>query len=96
MRQIDNIDITSESELEIEREAERCVVLRAQSTLNWPLSERWIRPGLNTFTLKGPNVPCTGNLLQERTLLIPSNNNNNSLSGRSSSGQINATPHCPQ
>lgn len=50
-----------------EVKTERCVVLWAESTLNWLLSELWIRPGLNTFTLKGLSVPYEGNLLQKHT-----------------------------
>lgn len=38
-----------------------------ESCLNWLLSKLWIRPGLNTFTLKGLSVPSEGNLLQEHT-----------------------------
>lgn len=52
------------------------VVPWAESSLNWLLSSLRIRPGLNTFTLKGLSVLSEGNLLQEHTRLLIHNNNN--------------------
>lgn len=53
-----------------------CVVPWAESSLNWLLSSLRIRPGLNTFTLKGLFILSEGNLLQEHTRLLIHNNNN--------------------
>lgn len=72
-RRDDASEHTSDETTLTECELERRRGPGARSTLNWPLSEFGIRPGLNSFTLKGLNVPCEGNA----ALILRNNNNNN-------------------
>lgn len=75
------------------RRVRRRALSWAESRLNWRLSERGIRPELNTFTLKGPCVLSEGNLQQDTPALIQhSNNNHNNNNGNEALSDWSSPP----